>query len=128
MLLSGEQKTYFARSDQPSPTLYVSFLPEFAEQFAAQKKGIIFVGSSFIVGLLGDPTVLDFKLIEDKATELSSKQIKVVKKDNVTFKFKDKKKKPVKVTNILQFMITGADFNLDKLGEDLEHLSFKEME
>lgn len=46
----------------------------------------------------------------------------------MTFKFPDKKKKPLNVKNILQFMITGQDYNLDKIAEDLTHWGLTEME
>jgi alanyl-tRNA synthetase len=128
LLLNSEDNCFYVRSEQADPTLYISFLPEFAEQFKEKKKGICFIGSGFICGLLGDPTVLVIDDLKKKAEELSSKPIKAMNKNNVTFKFKDKKKKPVNAKDVCQFMVTGADFNIEKLVEDFEHWNFKEME
>ena len=49
-----ETKTYFVKSDQSDPTLYISFLPQFAETFKEQGKGIAFIGDTFVVGLFGE--------------------------------------------------------------------------
>jgi hypothetical protein len=48
---------------------------------------------------------------------MSSKPAKVISKDKVSFKFKEKGKKEINVSGILQFMVTGADMNVDKLAE-----------
>ena len=48
-----------------------------------------------------------------------NKEVKVNKMNNVTFKFKDKKAKPVKTADICQFNITGADFKSEPLIEIL---------
>ena len=48
---------------------------------------------------------------------MSSKPAKVISKDKVSFKFKEKGKKEINVSVILQFMVTGADMNVDKLAE-----------
>jgi hypothetical protein len=86
------------------------------------------VGSGFVCGLLGVPSVLNIEDLKKKTEELSTKPIKVMNKNNVTFKFKDKKKKPITAKDVCQFMISGADFNIDKLSEDFDHWNFKEME
>lgn len=53
--LKDDAPLYVARSDQPDPTIYFSFLPQYAEQLQQKGKGIVFVGSNFVIGLLGNP-------------------------------------------------------------------------
>jgi len=60
-LLSSEgDKSFFAKSEQDDPTLYISSLPQFAESFKAKGKGLVFGGSNFCVGLLGNPDAVNF--------------------------------------------------------------------
>jgi len=58
-----ETKVYFVRSEQDSPTLYFSFLPQFAANLKDQGKGIIFIGDTFILGLVG---VIELKSMVDE--------------------------------------------------------------
>lgn len=51
---------------------------------------------------------------------MSSKPIKKNVRDSVSFKFKEKGKKPVNAKGIASFMITGAGFDTGRLGELLE--------
>jgi hypothetical protein len=44
------------------------------------------------------------------------------------YKFKEKGKKEVNVSGVLQFMISGADMNVEKLAETLGGQGIKEME
>jgi hypothetical protein len=41
-------------------------------------------------------------------------------KNTVQFKFKEKGKKPVSTSGVHQFMISGADMNVDMMGEILQ--------
>lgn len=53
----------------------------------------------------------------------------MVKKDNITWKFADKKKKPIKVTKITEFMMTsGSGFATEKMVEELRELGAHEAE
>lgn len=122
LLLSGNSfekpEGFFTKSDQDDPTLYISALPQFAEDFKAKKRGLVFCGSNFCVGLLGDPSaVRDFEELKTEVSKLSSKATKVMSKDKVSFKFKEKSKKAVNTTGVQLFMISGADMNTDMLGE-----------
>lgn len=65
------------RSDQPDCTLYVSSLKQYAGELQTGNKGIVFMSSSFIVGLLGKPDVLPMAELIEKAKELSTKEPKV---------------------------------------------------
>ena len=67
----------------------------------------MFIGSSYICGLFGNPTSINIAELEKTASELSSKPVKGMKKENVQFKFKEKGKKPIDVKGILQFQFTG---------------------
>jgi hypothetical protein len=66
--------------------------------------------------------------LEKLCQEMSSKEVKSRKQDNVKFAFKEKGKKPIVTKDILQFSITGADFNLDKLAETLTTMGVHELE
>lgn len=51
---------------------------------------------------------------------MSTKDVKSRQQDQVKFDFKEKGRKPVVTKGILQFSITGQDFNLEKLAETLK--------
>jgi hypothetical protein len=59
------------KSEQSDPTLYISFLPQFAEEFKVKQKGIVFIASNFLVGLIGNPSQLNMKELEDQVKLLS---------------------------------------------------------
>jgi len=59
---------------------------------------------------------------------MSSKPAKVISKDKVSFKFKEKGRKEINVSGILQFMVTGSDMNVEKLAELLATQGLLEME
>ena len=65
-----EQKTYFVRADQDNPTIYIASLPAYAETFKEQGKGIVFIGSTYIVGLFGNPASIDIANLEKTAGAL----------------------------------------------------------
>jgi hypothetical protein len=44
------------RSEAEAPTLYFSFLPQYADELQKKGKGIIFVGQNFVLGMIGDTT------------------------------------------------------------------------
>ena len=123
-----EQKTFFVKSEQDNPTLYIASLPAFAEELKKDGKGIVFIGNTYICGLFGNPASINLPELEKTAGELSSKPIKTMKKDSVQFKFKEKGKKPLNVTGICQFQFTGQDFNVEKLSEFFSVHGLKEMD
>ena len=88
----------------------------------------MFIGSTFICGLFGDPASIKLPELEKVAGELSSKPVKGMKKENVMFKFKEKGKKPIDVKGICQFQFTGQDFNVEKLSEFFSVHGIKEMD
>lgn len=128
LLKDDASHPYFVKSDQADPTLYISSLPQFAQEFKEKQKGIVFLSSNFIVGLFGDPSKINMKELEEASKTLSSKPAKIMVKDKVTYKFKEKGKKEINVSGVLQFMISGADMNVEKLAETLSGQGIKEME
>ena len=54
--------------------------------------------------------------------------MKVMSKDKVSFKFKEKGKKPINATGVHQFMISGADMNVEMMGELLKQQGLAEMD
>lgn len=56
---------------------------------------------SFIVGLFGDPSKINMKELEDVSKTLSTKPAKVISKDKVSYKFKEKGKKEINVSGVL---------------------------
>ena len=128
LLKDDSQHPYFVKSDQADPTLYVSSLPQFAQDFKDKGKGIVYIADNYVVGLFGNPAQLNVKELEEACKSMSSKPVKVVCKDKVSFKFKEKGRKAVDASGVLQIMITGADMNVDKLAELLTVQKFVEME
>lgn len=88
----------------------------------------MFIGESFVVGLLGKPTMLEVAKVEALCKEHSSKEVKARVQDQVKFDFKEKGKKPVVTKGICQFAITGADFKVDKIAELLKACGGNELE
>ena len=126
--MKDDQPIHFVKSDQPDPTIYFSFLPQFAEEIQKKEKGIVFIGDNFVLGLLGKPTLLEVPKIEAICKEHSTKEVKARSQDQVKFDFKEKGKKPVVIKGICQFAITGQDFKVDKIAELLKASGANELE
>ena len=62
-LSQPEMKLGLIMSDQQDPTLYFSNLNSFAPKLKDTKRGIAFLGDSFVIGILGDPTAFDPKTL-----------------------------------------------------------------
>ena len=95
MLRDGTNHNFFCRSEYDSPTLYASYLPQFAEEFKSKGKGIVFLGKNFVCGLISDLSKIQLPDIEEQCTKMSSKPIKKKIKDKVSLKFKEKGKRPL---------------------------------
>jgi hypothetical protein len=89
---------------------------------------LIFIGSSFVLGLVGNPESVDVAKIEEVCKESSTKPVKAVKKNDVKFDEKIKGKKPIVTKGVLLFSITGENFNQDKLKAVLDEVNLTEME
>lgn len=57
-LLEPENKLAVFESSEPNATLFIGAMPAFAQKLKEQGKGVVFVGSSFIYGLLGNPSAV----------------------------------------------------------------------
>ena len=62
---------------------------------------MIFLGKNFVIGLLGNPDALNLEDIEKECKIMSSKDIKVSKKEEVKFASKAKGVKPVVTKGIV---------------------------
>jgi len=103
-------------------------LPQFAEELKAKKRGIIFCGRNFCAGLLGEPGSLKFEELKTNLQSMSTKEVSVrVNKDKVSFKAKGSKK-AINTTEVHQFMISGADMDVEKMGELLITLGLTNLE
>lgn len=58
ILTDTKSSVYYVLSDQPNPTLYFSHLPQHASALKAAGKGVVFIGSTFLFALLGQPDQL----------------------------------------------------------------------
>ena len=66
--------------------------------------------------------------LEACCKEMSSKPVKVNKKNEVKFDFKIKGQKPIVTKEVIQFNITGADFKAEKVQEILAKHKIVELE
>ena len=119
---------HYVKSDQSDPTIYFSFLPQFAEELQKLGKGLVFIGDTFVVGLLGNPTLLNVPSIEEACKASSTKEVKSRSQDQVKFDFKEKGKKPVVTKGVCQFAITGAGFNITRITELLKGTGAQELD
>ena len=81
---------------------------------------MVFIGQNFVVGLCGKAGMFDLDDLKNYVTDVSSKPAKCNIRDKVSFKFKEKGKKPVNVSGVQMFTITGADLPVDRIAEKLE--------
>jgi hypothetical protein len=88
---------------------------------------VVFIGESFVVGLLSSPEILNVPSVEEVCKSLSTKEIKSRQQDKVKFDPKEKGKKPIETKGIVFFSVTGQDLNLDKLSEHLRGLGAVEL-
>ena len=64
-LLDPTSRWLVVRSTQPTSTLYIANMPQYAEALKEKGKGVAFVGEGFAYGLLGQPLLgLDQKTLE----------------------------------------------------------------
>ena len=62
---------------------------------------MIFIGDKFVIGLLGKPAEFNIEGLEKTCKELSKKETKMMKKEEVKFTSKQKGSKPVVTKGIL---------------------------
>jgi hypothetical protein len=109
VLSSGLFQVGFHHSDQENPSIYCSFVNNYAEELSNKKKGIVFYNENFIYGLIGS---------QDLLKEEEFKQfLETTKKQGHEMKYKSQNQVSVgkkKVQNVYQFMII-YDFNPEQL-------------
>jgi len=106
-LLDPSSNFIVARSDESSPTMFISNMPQYAEKLKEGKKGVIFVGPSYLYGLIGVDDKVDSKALEEAVSkmqvEAKSKKAPLRVKNKLSFKSKDKKqKKKITVTGVVE--------------------------
>jgi len=110
-------------TDEKDPTLYFSNLEPYAAKLKDAKKGIIFLGDNFIIGILGDPKAFDpktlnqFILKDEKKEEPKHEDEKKGGKDAKKEKPKEVKirnklvsvqgKKKTEITDVIHFSYAG---------------------
>jgi alanyl-tRNA synthetase len=100
-LLDTSNDLLVFRSDESNPRLFISNMPQYAKEFKEKKKGAVFVGETWLYGLLGDATKFDAKKqlqpIFDKMQQ--SREAKEKKADTPQ---NDKKKKNKPITLVVK--------------------------
>jgi hypothetical protein len=66
--------------------------------------------------------------LKEAAAASSKKKIGGWEKDKVSFKFKEKGKKPINVSDVCQFMISGQDMSVDALAATLEGMGMQTLD
>jgi alanyl-tRNA synthetase len=126
-VLEPETKLQLIRTDQANPTLFIGNCPKAALDLQKAKKGIVYVGATFMYGLLGDKSLFDPKALEPLFAEFQKdalaraeeskeaendkkdkkakkvKPVRLMSKNQVVVKSANKKIKPVKVKDVVEF-------------------------
>lgn len=92
LLGDADTRVAFIKTDQPDPTMFISLTPSFAERLKAAGKGLVFVGATFVYGLLGNPALVDVNALEaalqadDAAAPAAKPGKKLIVKDKLQVK------------------------------------------
>ena len=105
----------YVRSSESDPTLYFSFMPNYAQELHGSKKGIVFQGNNFVYGFFGFEKEIGLEELKKLCGEGT-----VVKTQNSI----GSKKTAIK--GILVLSITSKN-DLPNLFSHFEKLSFKEL-
>jgi hypothetical protein len=81
--------------------LYFSFLGKHAQATHEKGKAIVYVGKTFVIGLLARPDMVDVAQIEEEVKKTSTCEVKVQKRDTLKFDPKKKGVKPIVTKGIL---------------------------
>lgn len=118
---ASQQDMFVIVSDEPQATMYFGFVPQYAKDIKELKRGVAFVGESYVFGMVH---VKDFETVLKELQAVcqsmsQKKEVKISKKDKVKFDFKIKGQKPIETKEICQFNVTGADFKSGPIVEVL---------
>jgi alanyl-tRNA synthetase len=97
LLFNPSVKNAVVRTDVDGCTMYISALPAFAARLKAAGKSVVFVGDSFLYGLLGDAAALDVKALDAQVKQLDEENTKRAAEKAGAEAAKDAKKKKVEV-------------------------------
>jgi len=95
-LLDPNAKLGLFDTTEPNATLFIGNMPAFAQKLKDQNKGAVFVGSSFIYGLLGNPALvsklaeLDAALQKIEADSIAEDKARAEKKNKAAQEQKTK--------------------------------------
>jgi len=64
LLLDPCKQLVVFKSDDSNPSLPIREVPQFAARLKSAKKGVVFLGESWLYGLLGDPSLFDLQKLE----------------------------------------------------------------
>eukprot|EP00164_Ancoracysta_twista_P003216 GFYU01004295.1.p2 GENE.GFYU01004295.1~~GFYU01004295.1.p2 ORF type:complete len:891 (-),score=379.12 GFYU01004295.1:90-2453(-) len=108
-MLLEEPSNLVIRSDMPDPTLLISIVPGCAEKLKASGKGVIFVGKTFLYGLLGNPKAFDTAPLADMITKAAAGgKAKLITKNSVKAASADKKvKKKIDIKDVAEITCFG---------------------
>ena len=62
-MIAKQGNKYYLGSEQENPTFFFSNLPNYAEELKNTGKSVVFIGNSFVFGLLGDGKAIDLSKI-----------------------------------------------------------------
>jgi len=101
-----ESQRVIFRSDEENPTIYFSYLGGAGQDLKERGKSLIYIGETFIYGVLGNPQVLNIdKLKEEVKRKNASANLKIsneIKHQNTATK------KKVQVKDVVVFNYIGA--------------------
>ena len=112
-VLSSEPHKVVIESEHGDPTLYFSHMSQYASGLKEAGKGVIFIGDSFIFGLLGDKDMVNLEELQELLGSTNEKVV-VKKSDKVSYKVKGQKK-ATQVKDVLQLSIPGLRFEKEDI-------------
>ena len=112
----------FVTTDQENPTIYFSYLPPHAQALKDHGKAVIFIGETFIFGLLGNPGLLDVQALLPFLRNKGDKAVQVRTKD------KSKGKTGKAVEGVCEFSVLADEVKQTEVKEFLRAQGFAEFQ
>jgi alanyl-tRNA synthetase len=95
----------YIHSDHEVATIFFSFLGQYAQELKAAKKGVVFIGKTFIFGLLGAKDLIKTEKLKELLAKKNEKA-DIKTKNEIVFT-KPESKDKIKTSDILQFSYIG---------------------